>query len=184
MITAVIFTLTAVVLLVALVWLLHKPSSWSGAHSDDALDIENLFPLHCRHFPQIRQALLGADAEFMRQRAPREVLHRWRAERREVLRQFLTGLGQDFEHLDRLARTVAAFSPEVSRKREIERLSLSLRFLVTHRLVSLRLATGFTPLPQVARLTELVGTFASQVETRIAALEQTAPSRIRPRFSA
>ncbi len=184
MTTAVIFVVTALALLAALLWLLHKPSSWTGAHCDDALEIENLVPLHCRHFPEVRQALSGADAEFMRQRAPRETLRRWRRERREVLRQFLAGLGQDFARVDRLARAVAALSPEVSREREMERLWLSLRFLVIYRLVSLQLATGFAPLPQVARLTELVGSVASQIETRMAALEQTAPSPVRPRFSA
>lgn len=178
MITAIIFMLTAVALLVALVWLLRRPSSWGGAYADQALEIENLFPLHCRHFPQVRQTLLEADTQFMRRRAPREMLRRWRAERREVLRQFLAGLGQDFERLDRLARAVAALSPEVSREREMERLWLSLRFLVMYRLVSLRLATGFAPLPQVARLTELVGTFASQMEARMAALERRTPSRV------
>lgn len=177
MTTAIIFTAMALALLVALVWLLHRPSSWAGTtESERSLEPENLFPIHCRHFPQIRQALSEADGEFLRGRASGRTLREWRGERRDVLRQFLAGLGQDFARLDRLARTVAALSPEVSREREMERLWLSVRFLVMHRLVSLRLATGVAPLPQVVRLTELVGSFAAQVEARMAALDQT-PSR-------
>ena len=177
MTTAILFAVTALALVAALVWLLHRPSSWAGtAESEGSLELEDLFPLHCRHFRQIRQALSRADTEFLRGRASVRTLREWRSERRDVLRQFLAGLGQDFARLDRLARTVAALSPEVSREQEMERLWLSVRFLVIYRLVSLRLAAGFAPLPQVVRLTELVGSFAAQVEARMAALDQT-PSR-------
>ena len=172
---AILYTVIALALVVALVWLLHRPLSWAGtAELEGSLEPENLFPVHCRHFPQIRQALSRADMEFLRGRASGRTLREWRSERRNVLRQFLAGLGQDFARLDRLARTVAALSPEVSREREMERLWLSVRFLVIYRLVSLRLAAGVAPLPQVVRLTELVGSFAAQVETRMAALGQTA----------
>jgi hypothetical protein len=170
---AILYTVVALALLVALVWLLRRPASWMGAEeSERSLELENLFPLHCRHFPQIRQALSEADAGFLRGRASRRALKEWRAERRHVLRQFLAGLGQDFARLDRLARTVAALSPEVSREREVEQLWLRMQFLLLHRLVSLRLAAGLSPLPQVARLTELVGSFAAQIDMRMAALGQ------------
>jgi hypothetical protein len=146
--------------------------------------VEELFPLHCRHFPQIQQALSMRDDEFLRGRVSRQELKKWRAERRAVLRQFLLGLGEDLVRLDRLARTVAAFSPEVSRARETERLWLSLRFRVLYRLVSVRLYTGWASLPQLTRLTEMVGSFAAQVEAGMAVLEETSASKLRADFSA
>ncbi len=106
----------AVALLLTLVWLLRQPAPESVRKElRSKVEVEELFPLHCRHFPQIRQALSIRDEEFLRGRVSRQGLKKWRAERRAVLRQFLLGLGEDFVRLDRLARTVAALSPEVSR---------------------------------------------------------------------
>lgn len=179
MTAVILYTVVTVTLLVALVWLLRRPASRMGAAvSERTLELENLFPLHCRHFPQIRQALSGADAGFLRGRASRRALKEWRAERRHVLRHFLAGLGEDFERLDRLARTVAALSPEVNRKQEMERFWLSTQFLLLYRVVSLRLVAGFPRLPQVAHLTDLIGSLAAQVDERMAALGQKAPLRV------
>jgi len=175
----------AVALLLTLLWLLRQPAPKSiQKQLHGKVEIEELFPLHCRHFPQIRQALSIADEEFLRGRVQRDVLKKWRVERRNVLRQFLLGLGEDFVRLDRLARTVAALSPKVSRSRETERLWLSLRFRVLYRLVNLRLYTGWISLPQLTRLTEMVSSFAAQVEAGMAALEKTSASKLRADFSA
>jgi hypothetical protein len=180
-----LFAGVAVALLLALFWLLRRPASKSvQTELRGKVAIEDLFPLHCRHFPQIRQALSIRDEEFLRGRVSPQELKKWRAERRDVLRQFLLGLGEDFLRLDRLARTVAALSPEVSRARETERLWLSLRFRVLYRLVNIGLYTSRSSLSQLTRLTEMVGSFAAQIEAAIAALEKTSASKLRADFSA
>ena len=175
----------AIALLLTLLWLLRRPATKSVQKGLRAkVAIEELFPLHCRHFPQIRQVLSIGDEEFLRGRVSRQELKKWRAERRDVLRQFLLALGEDFVRLDRLARMVAALSPEISRAHETERVWLSLRFRVLYRLVNLRLYTGWSSLPQLTRLTEIVGSFAAQVEAGMTALEKTSASKLRADFSA
>ena len=175
----------AVAILVPMFSLLRQPASKSVQKElRGKVAIEELLPLHCRHFPQIRQALSQRDDEFLRGRISRVELKKWRDERRNVLRQFLLGLGEDFVRLDRLAKTVAALSPEVSRAQEAERVWLSLRFRILYRLVGLRLFAGWPSLPQLARLTEMVGSFAARVEAAMAALEKTSASKLRADFSA
>lgn len=175
----------AIALLLALLWLLRQPAPKSARKElRGEARIEELFPLHCQHFPQIRQALSTQDEEFLRGRVSREELGKWRAERRAVLQQFLTGLGEDFDRLSQVARTVAALSPEVSRARETEQFWLGLRFRILHRLVSLRLYAGWVSLTQLARLTEMVGSLAARIEAGMAALEETSASKLRGDFSA
>lgn len=145
--------------------------------------VEQLFPLHSRHFPQVRQALSAADEIYLRARASPELRRRALAERRKVARQFLAGLREDFTRLHRLGRTVASLSPKVSRKQEAERFWLGLRFQVLYGLVWVRLQVGSTCLPQLARLTELVGGLAAQIETAMAALEQASVTRLRTDLS-
>ena len=175
----------AVALLLTLFWLLRQPAPKSVQKElRGKVEIEELLPLHCRYFPQMRQALSTRDEEFLRGRVSPQELKKWRGERRDVLRRFLIGLGEDFARLDHLARTVAALSPEVSRARETERMWLSLRFRVLYRLVNLRLRAGWSSLPQLGRLTEMVGSFAAQVEAAMARIEKTAASKLRADFSA
>lgn len=175
----------AVALLLALFWLLRQPASKSVQKElRGKVEIEELLPLHCRHFPQMQQALSIRDEEFLRGRVSLRELKKWRAERRDVLRRFLLGLGEDFARLDRLARTVAALSPQVSRAHETERMWLGFRFRVLYGLVNLRLRAGWSSLPQLGRLTEMVGSFAAQVEAAMAALEKTSASKLRADFSA
>lgn len=72
------------------------------------------FAVHCRHFTQIRQVLSPDDAAFIAQRLSAPARRQWRAERRRVLRHYLAGLKEDFAGLERLARTVAVLSPQVT----------------------------------------------------------------------
>jgi len=179
------FASIAVALLVTLLWLLRQPAPKSiQKELRGKVEIEELFPLHCRCFPQIRQALSMRDEEFLSSRVSRQDLKKWRGERRAVLRQFLLGLGEDFIRLDRLARMVAALSPEISRAGETERVWLSVRFRILYRFVSLRLYTGWASLSQLTRLTEMVGSFAAQVEAGMAAFEKTSAPKLRADFSA
>jgi hypothetical protein len=135
------------------------------------------FPANCRYFPQIRQVLSPDDTDFIAQRLSAPAIRQWRAERRRVLRHYLAGLNQDFAALERLARTVAVLSPQVTRSLEAERLWLGVRFRFLYALALLQLATGFAGVPEFQRLTDLLGGFAAQVAAGMAALEPrpTAP---------
>jgi len=136
------------------------------------------FPIHCRHFPQVRQALSAADQQYLEQRASASIRRKARRERRKVAQQFVAGIKEDFLRLDRVGRTVASLSPEVSRKLEFERLRLMLRFWMLYGLVRMQLAMGVSVVTELARLTELVGGLAAQTERAMAALEEASARRL------
>lgn len=185
MIETLIFAVVALALLLALLWLAWRPASPPPVSAAETkLQIEDLFPLHCRHFPQVRQALSAEDQAFLKGRASRRIQRQSRAERHEVARKFLAGLKEDFSRLERLGRTVAALSPEVSRTLEAERFWLGLRFRTLYRLAWLRLEIGRISVPQLARLTELVGSLAAQIESAMAGLEEASVMRLRSSLSA
>ena len=143
-----------------------------------ALLSKGAFPIHCRHFPQVRQALSAADQQYLEQRASAPVRRQARRERRKVAQQFVTGIKEDFLRLDRVGRTVASLSPGVSRKLEFERLRLMLRFWMLYGLVRMQLAMGVSVVTELARLTELVGGLAAQTERAMAALEEASARRL------
>ena len=154
-----------------LLWLLiprHK-SSMPAASSFPA-NVNNALPSakHYGYFPQIRQALSVADSIYLRENAPPHVARQALRERRAVARGFLEGLHEDFSNLARLARMIAALSPEVSREQETERLILSLKFQVLYSLVWLRLSAGNLPLDQLEHLTGLVGRLATRMDAAMA----------------
>jgi hypothetical protein len=167
-----------------LFWLVFRPlpSVRSAAGITERLELEELFPLHCRHFPQIRQALSAADQAFLRQRASRQTYQSWKTNRRRAIRSFLGGLREDFASLERLARAVSALSPEISQTREAQQLWFSLRFRLLYHLVSLRMLMGTASLPQLIRLTQMVGSFAAQIEAGMAALEESSASGLPDTF--
>ena len=111
------FVVLGLLLLVLLLWLLRERADARRLpEGASKLPIEDLLPLHCRHFPQVRQALSSADLAYLKQRASPRIFRRVRAERRAVTRKFLAGLQEDLSRLNRLASTVAALSPEIDRK--------------------------------------------------------------------
>jgi HAMP domain-containing protein len=180
-----LFVGVGLALLLTLLWLAGRPVAPPLTPTVEAkLEIEDLFTLHCRYFPQVRQALSPEDLAYLKERASPRIVRQVRAERREVVRRFLVGLKEDFSRLDRLARTVAALSPEISRAQEAERFWLGLRFRILYALVQLKLASGWVSLPQLGRLTELIGSLAAQMERAMAALEQASIEQLRSNLSA
>ena len=178
----ILFVGGALAFLWLLVWLLREPDASKTAAppaTTEHAQIEKLFDLHCRHFPQMRHVLQREDEEWLRQRAPEHILRRFRADRRRVVEQFLAGLYSDFEHLTRLARAVAALSPRLSEKQEAELFRLSVRFRVLHALVRVRLRLGISPLAGLTRLTEMLGNLATGIEEAMASLEQAALADLR-----
>lgn len=183
MIETLLFVGVALGLLLVLLWLAWKPVAPPLPAAEAKLEIEDLFPLHCRHFPQVRQALSSTDRVYLKERASRRILRQVCAERRGVARKFLAGLNEDFRRLNRLAATVAALSPEISRAQEAERLWLNLRFQILYGLVWLRLGTGSISVPQLGRLADLVGGLAAQIEAAMATLEEASFEQLRSSLS-
>jgi hypothetical protein len=183
----VVFVVVALALLAAFVWLLREPAAQATGEDAGLVtlqrlpQIEELFPLHCRYFPQLRQVISRGDEQYMRQRASRRLQQRWRAERRQVAQQFLEGLRDDFLRLNRLAGTVASLSPRVDQRHEAERLRLALRFRLLWFLVGLRLKLGPAPLAQLTGLANLISTLAVELERGITALEEPSLARLRGR---
>jgi hypothetical protein len=148
------------------------------------LRIEELYPRHYRYFPQVRQALSAVDEEYLRKVAGPQIARQALTERREVARKFLAGLREDFLNLERLARTVAALSPVVSREQETERFLLNLRFHALYTLVQMRLSIGRVPVQRIEYLTGLVGNYAMRMERAMAAVSLPSANQAAPGFNA
>jgi len=177
--TVFVATLLFLAILLALLWLLFGSPTNETASSLDALQIENILPVNCRHFPQISQLLSQEDTQFMRKRTPHHVVNKWRAERRGILRQYLSGLAQDFARLQRLARLIAALSPKIRKGQELEWMWLALQFHASYRMVALKLAFGSFSPEGLAGLTEMIAGLTSELENRMALLAEHSPSRLR-----
>jgi hypothetical protein len=168
-------TITTIFLAIAffgvLLWLLRpRHGTPKAGQSSMDLKMESFLPRHYRYFPQVRQALSSSDGQYLDKVAPREVAQTAHRERRAVARKFLAGLHEDFSNLERLARMIAALSPEISSEQETERLILGLKFRLLYARVWLRLSTGREPLEQLEQLTGLVGRLATRMEQAMTAV--------------
>lgn len=172
--TVVLVILLSVALVLALVWLLfgHQASKDLTAA---ALEIKKLLPVHCHHFPQIHHLLKSDDGEFMLRRAPRGVLRHWQAERRRILRLYMRGLKQDFRGLEKLARLLAALSPEIKRKQEWEWFWLGVQFRLLYRLTLVRFTLYASPANELVRLAEMLIDLAAALEQSIDRMTEALP---------
>jgi hypothetical protein len=145
--------------------------------STKSVPIEDLFPRHVRHFDQIRQAISEPDLRYLIQRASPECRRRFERERQQIIRCYLHALREDFVNLERLGRTVAAFSPRVRHGIELERLLLGLRFRLLIWLVSARVELGMHYARPLEQVTTMIGNLASQMDALVASLE---PHSLKP----
>lgn len=173
--TVLLVFVIAILLAAALLWLLFGNRAGSRDLAADALEIGKLLPVHCRHFPQIHPILKSEDEEFMRRRASREAVSRWRADRRRVLRLYIRGLGSDFRGLERLARLIAALSPRVERKQEWEWLWLGIQFRLLYAITLLRFTLRRLPSSDLIRLTEMLTELAVAMERSIHRMTESFP---------
>lgn len=170
--------------LLAIVWLACKPLPAESAPKLDG-PVEELTALHSQRLPQLRQSLDPADTSYVQSRLSPAKERQWRRERRKIVREFLSGLAEDFARIDRLGRTVASFSPTFSRRQEIERIGLSLRFRVNYRILCVRLALGeLESARQIAGLAELIGNMAARTEAAMARLQEASDRRAGANLSA
>ena len=129
---------------------------------------------HVTHWPQIRRALAATDYEFASRRISREALRRMRRERRQVALAYLSALPVEFDRLARTAKLIASLSPEVVAGQELERVVLTANFCLRYRVIRMSVWAGFTPLPQISNLSNLLGGYSVRLEEAMKELGERA----------
>ena len=168
-----IFFLIVVALLLLLAWALRAPGK-SARRKFDLASVEESGRRHATYFALIRQASSPADMEFLARRGSREIALRVRKERRRVALLYLAQLRDDFQRLLRLARAVAALSPAVGSRQELERLWLTLEFSWRYQLIRTGIYYGLLPTPQLSALSHMVSQLAVQMEASMKELGERA----------
>jgi len=169
----ILFFGSVAVLLLGLGWALWKPWEQKNIDSDPRW-LEGRDQRHTNYLPQIRQALAAADYDFLSKRASRGTQRRVRRERLNVALAYLGALRGDFESLLRMARVIAALSPEVDAAHEFERLRLTAEFAWRYQMIRWKLLTGMTPLVQLAGLSDLVSGLSVRLEQAMKELGERA----------
>jgi hypothetical protein len=171
--TVILFVGFVAILLLALGWALWEPRERKKLEADPR-SLEEHGQRHMNYLPQIRQAFAKTDYDFLSERAAREVQLRIRRERRGVALAYLAALRGDFQSLLRMARVVAALSPEVVAVHEFERLRLTAMFAWRYQMIRWRLLTGLAPMTQLAGLSDLVSGLSVRMEMAVQELGERA----------
>jgi len=161
------------ILLLALGWALRPPRKRRKLEADPR-SLEELGQRHVTYLPQIRQAFATTDYEFLSEKASREVQRRVRRERRGVALAYLAALRGNFQSLLRMARVIAALSPEVVAVQEFERLRLTGMFAWRYQMIRWRLWTGLAPMTQLDGLSNLVSGLSVRLEMAVQELGERA----------
>src|SRR5258708_16282307 len=136
-------------LLLLLGWMARNPRRKISGCSGDPASLEETGRRHATYLPVIRQAMAPSDFEFLASCAPNVLARRAHREPQRIAMLYLADLRADFENLLRLARVVAALSPEGGASHEFERFALSLRFSCRYPLLILALYSCSLFLPHV-----------------------------------
>jgi hypothetical protein len=173
--TGALFILFPVVaaLLLLLAWGLRSPAARLGGKFDLG-SLEESGRRHATYFALIRQAASPADLEFLARRGSPQIARRVQRERRRVALLYLTHLREDFQRLLRLARAIAALSPAVGSRQELERLWLSWEFWWRFQMIRAGFYYGLLPLLQLNTLSHMVSQLAVQMETSMKELGERA----------
>jgi hypothetical protein len=173
---AFLFIVTA--LLLSLRWALHAPRK-SSAGKFDLASLEESGRRHATYFALIKQAASREDMEFLARRGSRAIARRAVKERRHVALKYLTQLRDDFQRLLRLARAVAALSPAVGSRQELQQLWLSLVFTWRYQAIRVGFYYGLLPIPQLNSLSHMVSQLAVQMETSMKELGERAAMAVK-----
>jgi hypothetical protein len=164
----VIYGIAALFVLGMLLWLTWRAKTERNAeHLLRDSTSSDLLPKHYKYFPQVLRALCIEDDEYLSRRADPLASKAAREVRRKVGLEFLYGLREDYRRLDRLARALTALAPAANPQREAERMWLAIRFHIRWYLVGFSLWSGMTPIIQLQRLTNLVGTVTAHLESAL-----------------
>jgi len=161
------------VLFVLFFWSLRSSKGRASFGASESI-LEDAGRSHVAYLPQIRQALAEADYQFLAGQVSLEAQRRMRRERRNVALAYLQELRSDFDGLLRMARVIAALSPEVLAVQEWERLRLTISFRWRCRIIWLSLWAGFTPLPQMTDLSKMLSGFSIRLEEAMSKLGERA----------
>jgi len=159
-----LYIFAAVLLAGIVVFLLRRPGTRGTAVARRLAPPAEFFPVHCRYFPQVRHALSREDAPFLAGRSSPETYRRWSKAVRRAGRLYLAGLREDFSRLNRLARLLSLYSPEVRGGQEVETVRLNLRFQVLYAIVWWRFALGWPVGERLEQMATLIGTLGSRLE--------------------
>ena len=129
---------------------------------------------HVTYFPQVRQALAEEDFTFLSSVRSHGLSRRVRKERQRIVLDYLSFVRQDFQKLWRLARVIASLSPQVGVAQEIARLRLGLSFYLRYEMVRVKFLIGFSPVPELGSLSEVVSRLAIRLETAMKDLGERA----------
>ena len=171
--TPILFFSIVGALLALLAWALRAPGT-RAAHKLDLASLEETGRRHATYLPLIRQALSPADLAFLSSRGSPGIARRAGKERRGIALSYLDELRADFQRLLRLAKAVAALSPEVGAAQELERLWLSLEFSWRYQLIRAALYAGLLSLPRLDALSHMVSELAMRMETAMKELGERA----------
>jgi hypothetical protein len=163
----------AAALLVLLIWILRDPRK-SAKPRSHLLGVEDFERRHVTYFPQVRQALAEEDFGYLAAHASLELSRSVRKDRRKVVLAYLSFLRNDFLKLWRLAKVIAALSPKVGASQEFERLRLGLVFYMHYGLIRFKFQFGFSPVPELGSLNEMVSCLAIRLETAMNELGERA----------
>jgi hypothetical protein len=170
-----LFALLTLALLGALYWLSYRARRDArGTDLLQTLSADSLLPQHYKYFPQVCRALSAEDAQFLNSRTQPEVRRLALRARRNVGLNFLTGLKEDYQKLDRLARVLASLAPSANQRREAHRIWLALQFGFRWRIVWLEIWSGAAPVSQLQSMAGLIGGLAAQLQTSMNALQESA----------
>jgi hypothetical protein len=96
----------------------------------------------------------------------------WREERRQIVARFLGGVAADFARTEQFAMVVASLTPNLSRRNQVFRAWLRLRFRVSYRLLSGWIAAGRpVSIGPLIHLTNLVANLSADAENAMEQLE-------------
>jgi hypothetical protein len=151
----------AAILLILLAWALRGSSGRRGRSGF----LEEQARSNIQYFPQIQQALSKADREFLFAKGGPELAREALRERRKAALDFVSALDDEFSRLLRLARVIAALSPEVAPMQEFERVRLSVVFHWRLQTIRVRLAMGAAGRPELSVVSNIVSRLSVRIET-------------------
>lgn len=160
-------------MLLVLVWVLRDPRKHTEPDGDPDSS-EEFGQRHVSYFPQVRQALAAEDFAFLASRRSPQLARRIRSERRKIALTYLAYLRGDFLKLWRLARVIASMSPQVGVGQELARLRLGVIFSLRYEMIRLKFLFGFSPLPELGSLSDVVSRLSIRLETAMKNLGERA----------
>lgn len=161
--TLIVFSSVAVLLLAALIWALRAPSRKSRGNFD-LNSLEQQGRRHATYLSLIRHVSSSNDLAFLAKRGYTKVQSRLHRERRKVVLMYLDQLRADFERLTKMARAIAAVSPSVGVRNELERAQLGFEFTARYYAIRLAFGWGFVPIAQLSQLSQMVSQLSIQME--------------------